>query len=54
MVDEADPDAATRGIQATASPIGRVGEWAAYAISCDVASSAASGRAMAGVSGALR
>jgi hypothetical protein len=54
VVDEADPDAATRGIEATATPLARVGEWAAYAISCDVATSAASGRAMVGVSGASR
>jgi len=54
IVDEADPDAATRGIEATAMPLGRVGEWVAYAISCDAASSAASGRAIAGVSGASR
>jgi hypothetical protein len=54
IVDEADPDAATRGIEATATPLGRVGEWVAYAISCDAASSAASGRAITGVSGASR
>jgi hypothetical protein len=54
VVNETDPDAATRGIEAIGTPIDRVGDWAAYAISCDAASSAVSGRAIAGVSGASR
>ena len=52
IVADDDPDPATRAIEASATSIGRLGEWSAYEVSC--ATSAASDRAIAGVSGASR
>ena len=54
IVNDDDPDPATRAIEAGATPIGRLGEWSAYEVSCGAATSAASGRAIAGVAGASR
>ncbi len=54
IVSAADPPSAAAAISAVGTPIAKLGEWSAYEISCGPAASAASGRAIAGVTGASR
>ncbi len=54
IVSAADPSPAAAAIAAAGTPIAELGEWSAYEISCEPAASAVSGRAIAGVTGALR